>query len=269
MDEMIHSFETEIAAEVGIPAAIVLHHIVYWCKRNEETGNNFRDGRYWMFDTQVKIAKAIPYLSLPTIKRALSALVQAELILVGKFNRVAFDNTCWYSPSDKALAMYANCAVPLVQNDTVRECQNETDNTTVIQKSLLPPIVPQADKPKPTPAPKPPKKDYDFRLFDIFWQAYPRKTAKDAARKAWVKLNPKGELFERIMDGLNRSVQFDRGFRDPQYTPHPATWLNGKRWEDKFELPKPSTPPPRNTAFDELKKISKEQGAPPPDREWR
>lgn len=264
MDDMIHSFNTDVADEVGLSAAIVLHHIVYWCKRNEEAGKNFREGRYWMFSPQVEIAKAVPYLSLITVKRALSALFQAGLIHVGKFNRVSFDNTSWYAPSEKALALYANCDVPQNHNETVRPSQKATDNTKVKQESLLPPIVPQEDKPKPTPAPKPPKKDYDYRLFDIFWQAYPRKTAKDAARKAWVKLNPNEKLFEKIMDGLNRSVQFDRGFRDPQYTPHPATWLNGKRWEDKFELPNPTTAPPRNRAFDELKEMMKEPGVPPP-----
>lgn len=266
---MIHGFETEIATEVGIPAAIVLHNIFYWCKRNEERGLHLHEGRHWMYCTQAEFAKQIPYLSERTLRRALTDLREHGLLLVANYNKIAFDRTCWYAPSDRALAVYANSDAPSGQIDAFRTVHDDRDNTKSKPKEDIPPIIPQEDKPKPTPAPKPPKKEYDYRLFDIFWQAYPRKTAKDAARKAWVKLNPNEKLFEKIMDGLNRSVQFDRGFRDPQYTPHPATWLNGKRWEDKFELPKPTTTPPRNNAFDELRSIAKEKGAPPPEREWR
>lgn len=65
--------------------------------------------------------------------------------------------------------------------------------------------------------------------FEIFWQAYPRKVGKPAAKKAWGRVNV---LSGDVLDGLEhwkRSVQW----QDTQFIPHPATFLNQRRWEDK------------------------------------
>ena len=72
--------------------------------------------------------------------------------------------------------------------------------------------------------------------FEQFWKEYPKKVAKKNAMNAWQKVNPDSNLFEKIMDGLKRwrdSGEWDRD--GGQYIPYPATWLNGKRWEDEVE----------------------------------
>lgn len=66
--------------------------------------------------------------------------------------------------------------------------------------------------------------------FDEFWQAYPRRTAKKQAQRA----------FQRALRDTPARVLIDaaRRFaadptREPAYTPHPATWLNQGRWDDE------------------------------------
>lgn len=67
--------------------------------------------------------------------------------------------------------------------------------------------------------------------FDAFWQAYPQKTAKGAARRAWGRaLRAVGGEHQRIVDGAKRYR--DDPNRDPGFTAAPATWLNGDRWDD-------------------------------------
>ncbi len=69
--------------------------------------------------------------------------------------------------------------------------------------------------------------------FERFWQVYPKKKAKQAAFNAWSKLKPDGELLNKIFASLEqqkKSVQWTKD--DGQFVPYPATWLNGKRWED-------------------------------------
>jgi hypothetical protein len=63
--------------------------------------------------------------------------------------------------------------------------------------------------------------------FAEFWNLYPRKTAKGSAEKAWAKAVKESSAAD-ILAGL-RSASFSP---DPQYIPHPATWLNQRRWED-------------------------------------
>ncbi len=68
--------------------------------------------------------------------------------------------------------------------------------------------------------------------FDDFWSAYPRKQAKPAALKAWKKIKPSVGMVKTIIDAIakhKKSHQWQEGI-----IPHPATWLNGHRWEDEI-----------------------------------
>jgi hypothetical protein len=72
------------------------------------------------------------------------------------------------------------------------------------------------------------------KLFEIFWPEYPNKVAKQDAIKAWNKINPSAELFNKIMGGLHKAKASKKWLKDGgEYIPYPATWLNGKRWEDE------------------------------------
>lgn len=69
--------------------------------------------------------------------------------------------------------------------------------------------------------------------FAAFWDAYPKKVAKPAAEKAWRKLKPTGQLLADLMASLERQKGGEQWQKDGgQFIPHPATWLNGRRWED-------------------------------------
>ena len=64
--------------------------------------------------------------------------------------------------------------------------------------------------------------------FEIFYESYPRKVAKPKALKAFEKLNLDENVFAEILKRLQSQ------FKDtePKFIPHPATYLNQRRWED-------------------------------------
>lgn len=67
--------------------------------------------------------------------------------------------------------------------------------------------------------------------FGVFWIAYPRKEARKDALQAWQKIRPDLPLLEKMLvaiEAQRKSDQWQRGF-----VPYPATWLNGRRWEDE------------------------------------
>jgi hypothetical protein len=71
--------------------------------------------------------------------------------------------------------------------------------------------------------------------FERFWLAYPNKKSKEAALKAWAKINPNEQLTTEIFDGLRRATTSADWLKESgAFVPHPATWLNGKRWLDEF-----------------------------------
>lgn len=70
--------------------------------------------------------------------------------------------------------------------------------------------------------------------FEKFWSSYPKKTAKVQAFKAFVKLDPDEELLNTMLSFLERQKKSAQWTKDDgQYIPYPATWLNGRRWEDE------------------------------------
>lgn len=84
------------------------------------------------------------------------------------------------------------------------------------------------------------KEDISQR-FDKFWAAYPNKKAKQDAFRAFQKLKPDDDLLTRMLAALERekeSAQWQES--GGRFIPHPATWLNGRRWEDETTSPTPA-----------------------------
>ncbi len=68
--------------------------------------------------------------------------------------------------------------------------------------------------------------------FDDFWGMYPRRAAKKDARRAWEKIPEKTHTVILVALFEWRRIWLDRN--EIEFIPHPATWLNGERWEDDF-----------------------------------
>lgn len=69
--------------------------------------------------------------------------------------------------------------------------------------------------------------------FEDFWSAYPRKIAKPNAITAFRRLKPTSELLASILADIGKRVKSDQWTRDDgRFIPHPATYLNQRRWED-------------------------------------
>ncbi len=101
---MKHSFNTEVAQEVGVNAAIIFERMAFWINHNKKTGKNFINGVYWTYSTQKEIAEQFEYLTLKQTRTALEKLVESGYLEKGNFNRHKYDKTCWYSLALKGIA---------------------------------------------------------------------------------------------------------------------------------------------------------------------
>jgi Helix-turn-helix domain len=96
----------------------------------------------------------------------------------------------------------------------------------------------------------------DDPFFMAFWQAYPRRLGKGHARIAFRKaaMNNDPNTIVQAAIAYGRFV-LDQQI-EQQFIPHPATWLNGERWEDDLEAEKVDRKPkPKNGwegVFDDL-----------------
>lgn len=98
---MKHYFEVEVAAAVGVNAAVVFENIAFWILHNEKQGKNERDGAYWMYATQKQIAEQFDYLSEKQVRTAIEKLVRADFLRVGNYNRHGYDRTHWHTFGEK------------------------------------------------------------------------------------------------------------------------------------------------------------------------
>jgi hypothetical protein len=77
------------------------------------------------------------------------------------------------------------------------------------------------------------KNKYFCARFDLFYKSYPKRRARRDAEKAWIKLNPDESLVEVIRASLAKHKDSQDWQKDGgRYIPLPASWLNGRRWED-------------------------------------
>ena len=126
------------------------------------------------------------------------------------------------------------------EHQRIRECKakfpgpeeaDAPDNPPQVAASCgeLPPESESNPNPNPKQNPNPTRTRDD--AFDAFWKAYPRKVGKEAARKAFTKVQADLDVLLYAVELQKRSDQWQRD--GGQYIPNPATWLNQGRWEDE------------------------------------
>jgi hypothetical protein len=106
-------FDWRVAKLVGSDAATIFQSILFWTRHNKANGTNFRDGRWWTFNSIKAWEQQFPHLSGPQIRRCLEKLEKAELIVTGCYNQQWSDRRKWY-------AVFDNGDLTDPENDTRR-----------------------------------------------------------------------------------------------------------------------------------------------------
>jgi hypothetical protein len=105
----VHSFDTDVAAMVGVPAAAIAYNIQHWCEKNAANDAHCYEDRHWTYNSVSAFKELFPYLSAKQIRTALDKLESAGLIVSGNFNKQGRDQTKWYSFVPEAVVKTANC----------------------------------------------------------------------------------------------------------------------------------------------------------------
>ncbi len=109
--------------------------------------------------------------------------------------------------------------------------QSPTPDGTVTQKKYL---STNEAPPRSSARSRTPRREVASSTFAEFWRRYPRKVAKAAALKAWCRIAPSATDATTILAALDQQVRSTDWQRDEgRFVPYPATWLNGRRWEDE------------------------------------
>jgi hypothetical protein len=77
-----------------------------------------------------------------------------------------------------------------------------------------------------------PAEDLHLEAFGAFWSNYPKKRAREEARKAWIAAVKRGADPKHIVTAAQAYAR-ERFGQDPKYTKYPATWLNKGCYDDE------------------------------------
>ncbi|MED3549987.1 DnaD domain protein [Cytobacillus praedii] len=117
-----------LAEKVGLNEAIFLQQLNYWLKDS----NNIRDGHTWVYNTYEDWQEQFPFWSVSTIRRVITKLENADLLIIGNFNKLKIDKTKWYRINYEA---FKGVNSPSVQSE-----QSECSEWTVEQVNLNRPL---------------------------------------------------------------------------------------------------------------------------------
>lgn len=84
----------ELAALIGLSAAIVLQQIHFWLER---ATHESRDGHAWIYNNFEEWQADFPFWKLRHIRRIMKTLIDLRLVRVAQVNKSRGDRTNWYS----------------------------------------------------------------------------------------------------------------------------------------------------------------------------
>lgn len=106
---MDHSFNIEVAKELGIAPAVILNNMYWWIEKNKANEKHFHDGYYWTYNSRKAYVLQFPYLTERQIEYALKKLIDEGYIITGNYNKASFDRTLWYAITKKGYCILQNC----------------------------------------------------------------------------------------------------------------------------------------------------------------
>lgn len=129
----------KLAVRIGLEEAIILQQVHYWLEENKKTAKNFKDGKYWTYNTYEEWQEQFPFWSISTIRRKISSLETSGLLVSGNYNDMKIDRTKWYTVGYDLLnticeneqgndGIEENCNCPDRTNATVQNEQMQTFN---------------------------------------------------------------------------------------------------------------------------------------------
>lgn len=141
---MKHLFDVDIAIKYGVNVAVILENMNYWIKKNEANDKHFYEGKYWTYNSIKAFHEMFPYMSERQISYCLNKMVELGLIEKGNFNKLKYDQTCWYAITDFGNSILQNCQMEETKlsnglNEIVKPIPNintdiNTDVNTYIKK---------------------------------------------------------------------------------------------------------------------------------------
>jgi len=201
----------------SITGALLLSQAIYWQKRSE-TEWWYKIQQEWEEET------GMGRRELETAKIACKGILECE--------RRGVPAKCYYHVDGEALKTSLRAVQTRLAESAKLDCTKAPNKSGGISQTTIEETTSETTTPI-TPI------GVDT-LFEAFWKAYPKKTGKLAAQRAWKKIKSPATSLPEFLAALEKQKKSDQWTNENgRFIPNPATWLNQGRWMDELS---PATP---------------------------
>jgi hypothetical protein len=180
-------------------------------------------------DYATSVAGICDFLGITTrqCRTALSVLEKLEIVTIKTTNRGSIISLVnWHRYQDERQA-------DVKQSDKQTTSERQTNDKPIEQevKNINTPTLSSLRSERASPT----AKTFPQEFLD-FWAAYPKKTGKDAAYRAWQTKKRERRLpaIDDLLEAVRKAKASSQWQEDGgKYIPNPSTWLNQGRWEDE------------------------------------
>lgn len=164
-------------------------------------------------------------LTLQTVQKAINNLASAELVVLYEFEGKPYLHLPGWNEHQTVRAKKSKYPAPEDGVETSASiCKQMQADVPVIQSNTESNSISESES-----------NSERTGAFDRFWEAYPKKVGKEAARSAFRKI--KGVSIETLLLALGQQKNSDQWKKENgRFIPNPATWLNQGRWEDEMTI---------------------------------
>lgn len=216
-----HSFDPQIAAQVGLNAAVIYQNICFWIEKNEANGHNLRDGRYWTYNSVAAFAKLFPYLTAKQVRVAIEKLIEAGLIVKGSYGGEKYDRTAWYA-LNLPICPEGQMELPEMASGCALEGKPSAHEGKCNRNRYNP-----AEKPPPSCAEA---QEVAEEGFQEFWDGYPkdRRRCPDECRVLFAEIVT--EVSAKELTAAARSYAAESAAFTRSKVSFSDNWLRDQKW---------------------------------------
>lgn len=117
-------------------------------------------------------------------------------------------------------------------------------------------VVPAGPEPALEPTSQPTEEP--TKSFARFWEAFPRKEAKQKAQRAWADAGITSAEAEEMLDDVRARIADLLQWRELAFIPLPATYLRERRWEDEWTPAPPDAKIPGESLVERAGRLARQ-----------